>query len=289
MIQSPFFSTEGLTSTSANYLANKAKNYYTTLEDKLNHLCFFQTDMQIAGMDVTTVDNGTSKEIFDKIEQDIKDIAEAKSLIAWLREAIKERENFVHQVEVLNPKKYSEETGDIQPIEPNWEEPMSQKEYLNSLSIKDRQRYLTLETYAATIGQLIHPDGGLFEARKAFNEAIVKPFVVKENGRDTIIYSRTQNFRQKEVDDLFFKLQNKQREYQAEFNGMKHKMDLALEADRIKVETEFQAKLAEFKPLNKEFNSRFKIWKEDKMKEVQKLKIVIPNNLKEIYEKINSL
>lgn len=289
MIQSPFFSTEGLTQTSANYLANKAKNYYTTLEDKLNHLCFFQTDMQIAGMEVTTIDNGTSPETFNKIEQDIKDIAEAKSLIAWLREAIKERDNLIHQVEVLNPAKYSEETGDIKPEEPDWKEPMSQKEYLDTLSIKDRQRYLTLETYAATIGQFIHPNGSLSEARKHFNEAIVKPFVVKENGRDTIIYTRTQNFRQKEVDDLFFRLQNQQREYQAEFNGMKHKMDQVLEADNIRVETEYQAKLAEYKPLNREFNSRFKIWKENKMKEVQKLKIVIPNNLKDIYEKINSL
>ena len=40
-----FFGTNGITATSANHIANMAKEYYENLETKLQSLCFYNTEI----------------------------------------------------------------------------------------------------------------------------------------------------------------------------------------------------------------------------------------------------
>ena len=94
-----YFSDNGLTTTSANHLANKAKEYVAQLESELKNISFVKEEMQLLDSAVSRVTKtGCSDGELDKFEQKLNIIAKAKSLCAWLREAIKEKENLTDAI-----------------------------------------------------------------------------------------------------------------------------------------------------------------------------------------------
>ena len=88
-IRSPFFGEEGLTSTSANHIANIAKEYYQSLEAELDATNFIKEEIAIVGSIEKTETNTGTPDILNAVDENIKNIIAAKALIAWLREAIK--------------------------------------------------------------------------------------------------------------------------------------------------------------------------------------------------------
>jgi gamma-glutamyl:cysteine ligase YbdK (ATP-grasp superfamily) len=93
----------------------------------------------------------------------------------------------------------------------------------------------------------------------------------------------------KQVDETFFELQAKHREYQAALNSIKHKCELAIEQSQLDADTKYKADSAEYKAVYTELLGRFTEWKHQQTVAIQKLKIIIPDNLKQIYEKVSAL
>ena len=90
-----YFGEQGITSTSANNYANKAKEYVKKLTKELENIEFYSTFVNVIGNNASNSEClrvGQHKEYLDSLEDKIKDIAEANSLIARLREAIKAKE-----------------------------------------------------------------------------------------------------------------------------------------------------------------------------------------------------
>lgn len=285
-----FFAEEGLTSTSANHIANLAKEMYQESVNTLENLQFYDESLTLLGaVGSTPIKSGATPSQLEMIPMTIENIGLLKSLISWLREAIKARKRLVEEIEDTGLDEYCAMFGIERPVAPEQQEPITEDEYLGTLGIKERNAYYALEARCATLGQYIHPGGAIAAARKRLNDVIQNPNVVKENGRDTIIVNRSYSVLPGSVEDMFFKLQAKHREMQAQLNAIKHKMDIAIEQDTTRKNAAYTAAYNEYRNALKDLQNRFAEWKYQQTVELEKLKIVIPANLERIYETVRGM
>lgn len=291
-----FFKKEGeegvaLTSTSANHIANLAKEYIQSVETRLNNICFFNAEIALIGSvgGASTIQTGETSEVLNNLQSLLEGVAQAKSLIAWLREGIKAKESLMKGLQTTSLEDWREENGLTSPETPNRGHVLTEIEYYASLPIKERNRYYQLETEAAVLGKYIHPDGHLSDARKELKDKLQHPHKVDGRGRDALIYTYTPTVNVAEVDNVFFELQKKHREIQAQLNAMKYSCEQAINDSTNKVNTEYMIALQKYQAELKDTLGAFKTWKDEKSQEYSKLKIVIPHSLMGIYNTINSL
>lgn len=291
-----FFKKEGeegvaLTSTSANHIANLAKEYIQSVETRLNNICFFNAEIALIGSvgGANTIQTGETSEVLNNLQSLLEGVAQAKSLIAWLREGIKAKESLMRGLQAISLEDWREENGLTSPEAPNRGHVLTEIEYYASLPIKERNRYYQLETEAAVLGKYIHPDGHLSDARKELKDKLQHPHKVDGRGRDALIYTYTPTVNIAEVDNVFFELQKKHREIQAQLNAMKYSCEQAINDSTNKVNTEYMAASQKYQAELKDVLGAFKTWKDEKSQEYSKLKIVIPHSLMGIYNTINSL
>ena len=291
---SVFFKKEGeegvaLTSTSANHIANLAKEYIQGVEIQLNDIYFFNTEVALIGTTGNIIQVGKTSEVLNNLQSMLEEVAQAKSLIAWLREGIKAKENLLKGLKALSFADWCKENGIVKPEEPIYGDILTEEEYYASLPIKERNRYYQLETEAAVLGKYIHPDGNLSIARKELKDKVQHPHRVDGRGRDALIYTYTPTVEVEEVDTVFFELQKKHREIQAQLNAMKHSCEQAINESTNKVNSEYVINSQKYQAELRDLLGTFKEWEDKKSQEYSKLKIVIPNSLLGIYNTINSL
>lgn len=285
-----YFSENGLTSTSANHIANLAKEYYQTLETELDNIKLYDTKVALIGnSSPNLLSEGNTISFIESIEDKLLQISNAKSLIAWLREAIKAKDNLLRELRSMSLEEYCTMKGVLCPIRPEREDSLDEDTYLSKLSVKDRNRYFELQTKCAVIGKYIHPDGQFANARKDLKDKISNPNRVSGNGRDTLLYSYTPTVPKETVDTAFYKLQVKHREYQAELNGILHSMQQAIEKDNFEKNTAYMQQLAEYNNAVNTLHSEMKDYLEKEQSNISHLKIIIPNSLISIYNEINKL
>lgn len=284
--------TEGvkLSSTSANHIANLAKEYIQGVETQLNNVCFFNAEVSLVGSTGTSIiQTGGTSEVLNDLQSLLEGVAQAKSLIAWLREGIKAKENLMKDLQNTSLEDWCEENEMVKPEAPNYGHVLTEVEYYASLPIKERNRYYQLETEAAVFGKYIHPNGHLSDAREELKDKLQHPHEVDGKGRDALIYTYTPTVNVAEVDNVFFELQKKHREVQAQLNAMKYSCEQAINESTSKVNSEYMVASQKYQAELKDILGAFKTWKDAKSQEYSKLKIVIPNSLLGIYNTINSL
>ena len=291
-----FFKKEGeegvaLTSTSANHIANLAKEHIQSVETQLNNICFFNTEIALVGNigGASTIQIGKTPKVLNNLQSMLEEAAQAKSLIAWLREAIKAKENLMKSLQAVNFNTWCIKNGLTIPETPEYGHVLTEEEYYASLPIKERNRYYQLETEAAVFGKYIHPDGYLSNARKELKDKLQYPHKVDGKGRDALIYTYTPTVNEVDIDNVFFELQKKHREIQAQLNAMKYSCEQAINESTNKVNTEYMAASQKYQAETQDMLGAFKTWKDKKAQEYSKLKIIIPNSLLDIYNTINSL
>lgn len=289
MKNSAFFGEKGLTSTSANHIANLAKEYIQSAEMYLNNIVFYNTDMSLIGSDTKRLRTGNDLEVLQSIQTTILNIAKAKSLIAWLREAIKAKQNLIKSLENVKIENWATHFNITLPEKPIYNTPLTEEEYYDSLDIKERNMYYELETEAAAIGKYIHPNGSFACQRQKLKDITYNPNKTEGAGRDTIIYSYTPTLSINDVDETFFELQKIHREKQAQLNAMKHNCELALNESINKCNSDYTTALTEYKNEMDIISSKFAEWIQEEHQKYSNLKIVIPNSLLKIYKEINSL
>lgn len=285
-----FFGESGLTSTSANFVANMAKEYVSNLTSDLENIDFLCIEAQLIGTDNHHVlQRGADKEELQDIPNKLNIIAKAKSLIAWLREAIKARDNLVKETESVSIGDYCKMTGKDVPICPEKEDELTEEDLIGELSIKDRNRYFTLEAKCAVLGKYIHPSGAFALKRKELSDSIKHEHKIDGTGRDAIIRTYFPSVERQDVEDMFFKLQTEHRETQAEFNSIKFKIEKALTEDIIKKQEEYKVRYIAYKNTVLALEEELKEWKLREVQNISALKIIIPNDLKDIYDVISQL
>lgn len=278
-----FFGPQGLTAASANHIADMAKENYQAIEKRFSLMDFHKRTVALIGSSEETVlSYGTSREQFAGIQEDLNEVVDLKRLIAYLREAIKAKEALAEEADNIT----SEKLDSLLENQPVKEPELTEREVMDSWTIKERNRFLSLETKCAVIGKFIHLDGDYSAARSMYMERMAAPKSVEENGRDTLVYTYYPNVDATEVEALFFSLQAEHRSAQAELNGMKHDIEQTIAKDKAEKSGRWTAAhekwAADVALAREELNRE----RERKSKEVEALKIVIPDNLRQIYEKL---
>lgn len=280
-----FFGDKGLTATSANYIANLAKEAYEKLEAKLNTTSFIRETITVIGSTAETNVKLSQAGLITLAPDILKEICEYKSLIAWLREAIKEKENLFKANKLWVSDEYTEHIKN----RPQCEDYITEQDVIESWTVAEQEDYLSLETKCAVIGKYIHPNGPLSKAKTELSNRINKPVTTECSGRDTIIRRYYPECTEEEVNVLFFSLQKNHREYQARLNGIKHKIDMTIREDIQKKDEAYKKALQKFNNKANELLVADKLTREEKHKEIEALKIVIPNDLKSVYDKLTSM
>ena len=279
-----------LTSTSANYLANIAKESYMQLEGFISRVKFIQTDVKtLSGTTAYIISKGSSNEDLLCIEGILQRIALLKSFIAWLREAIKARTALTKEVQNTSNEEWAELLGIEFPQCPVAEHILTEDEYLASLNIKERNRYYELETLCAVYGKAVHVEGTITKARTEYKNALIKPVTIEGMGRDCTIYEYTPTVTQNVVEDTYFHLQDSYRSYQAELNGMKHSMEMTIQKSLEDVNAKFTSDMSEYRARMAEFNAQKQEMETKKLDEIRALKIIIPDKFVSLYDELTKL
>lgn len=287
-----FFATDGqgLTSTSANHVANLAKEMIRGLESSLASLTLFSTSVSLIGSETSDLltQGAQAGELAD-VQRKLHTVAKAKSLIAWLREAIKAKERLLKEAESMTNADYIKLKGLEEVKTPKSRHALTEDEYSASLSMNERNRYYELETLAAVLGKAIHPDGSFAEAREKLNTRLHQPRDVKGDGRDTLIYSYTPTVDPQAVEDLYFKLQKQYREAQSRLNVIKFECQKAVKASEVAAATIYANELDRFTEYNQRISAERTAYVKERVREIGDYKIIIPQSLQEIYDEVSHL
>ena len=271
----------GLTQTSANHLANVAKEMYEKLDAQLAAIRLQNRDYTLAaGGQVFRIENESAKEELLSVEPALKQIAQLKSFIAYLREGIKAKESLMSDLSRNKHLDKLVKEGHRELLAPDYPNRVSLEDVVASLSVEDQAHYFALEARSATYGQYIHPDGVIAKARKEFFKRKKNPAQVSGSGADAEINTYSTTFSAEEVDSTFFALQKMYRRSQAEFNKLKASLEeQAGSRTRKKLES-YQLECKEVKAKRDAAILEYE-------NGIKKLKIAIPESLKEVYEMVN--
>lgn len=282
-----YFSNEGLTSTSCNFIANQAKEYCQTVQEELDSTNFVNGTISLIGGEETTTEIGV--ESLEYMQKDLDTIVKAHSLIAWLREALKAKDNLSKEIKDKPLAIWCQENDKEYPQQPMYVNPINRDDVLATWTIKDRNRYLTLGAKVSTYGKFLHPNGVFALTRKGLKQAINNPVKYRENGRDTIIEKYSPSIDVDTVDKEFYRLQGEWRKAQAELNCYEHKIQLAIDKDTNEKNTKYQKEQSDYENKMKTLSSEFRAWKDLELQKIANLKIQIPHDLEDIYNKISNL
>lgn len=279
-----FFGEKGLTSTSANFVANLCKEGYKSLEQDINSVTFYTTTVKLLGSsDESVISEGKSSVAY--VEPYLGNIAKYKALIAWLREAISAKERLIKEAQSGDYEYY----GISVPDRPEKDEYITSDDVIASFSIKRRNRYYELEAYCATVGQYIHPDGIFARERTAFQEIIHKPNKVVGSGRDTLIYSMKASIPSSMVEDTFMALQQSYREAQAELNSIKHEIETIVNQDIATKNIAYENSAFAYKVAMQACDAELSRKRKEAVTAASNLKIIIPDSLKDVYDEVKEL
>ena len=296
-----FFGPVGLTSTSANHYCNLAKEISRNYTNYLENVQFYTTTVRVIGdSGEDNIRIGMKPSEVENIPEHIKTLSNLYSLIAFFREAIKERDRLIKESqEYTDPDAHAvldKEYMDIMTSKPKKAPYITAEEIIQGWSVGEQEKYLSLETAAATIGKYIHEDGAISKARRALIDKQSNTVKVNESGRDTIIYKYIPSVEQRDVDDMYFDLQVQQREMQAELNGMKKKIQDAIDTNTAQVDEEYRlAKIKWDADMDAWSRKQAMVEENDTKKrhelfeEVQALKIVVPKRLQAIFEALQNV
>ena len=286
-----FFGKYGLTSTSANHISNLAKEFIQQQQTLLDSIKLYDTTVRlISESSSAPYSRGMNEDEFRRIPQVLNEIAEATSLIAWLREALKAKDRLKEECRRYSLEEYCKDNSLEMPVQPEGYEEMSEDEYYGTLSIKERNRYYQLETIASVIGKFIHPNGPFGKARKDLMDKTNNPVSISGNGRDTVLFNYTPSITDNDVvEEVFFELQSQHRNAQAALNSIKFGCEKALQDYEAEQTARYNKEYAEYATAYRELNNMFQEYRLKRTKEIGNLKIIIPDSLKEIYDRISSL
>lgn len=292
-----YFGEEGLTSASANHLAALATVQAQELKAKLNSLRLYQKSIQVIDGNIETIVetvNNTLSEFVSTVHR----ICKLNSLVAWFREAVKERREALDNVANISVEEFCKMSG----RKPNEKPVMPQSPIINfqdiktildaGLSIKEYNRYLELNSTLAVFGDMIHEKGVLTLQKQKLDEIKHNPALVKESGRDTIITRYLiDDLGAIKIEKVYEELQAEYRKLQAEKNGIDAKWSKLSAEYQVNKNNEYKyfveeyrKKLEEYFADEKELNTQLAEWKKEETDRISSLKIVIPNALMDTYK-----
>ena len=294
-----FFGEDGITSTSANHIANLAKEAVRNCQEKLASVSFYEETISLIGnKEQTTVHNGLDIAGLLSLPKLVETISQAHSLIAFLREAIKEKERKMKEAQEWTDSDEDErlrkEGAELMLSKPVKEKYPTEEQIKQTWSVGEQEKFLSLEAEAAALGKFIHEDGFLSMARIDLMHKLENPSSVKLNGVDTIIHRFLPTVSINDVNEMYNGLQKRYRSVQAELNGMKKKVDDEISNRKMEIDAAYNAAVREYDMRSHHYEDKVRLYQDERemkrnelCKQIRDLKIVIPNRLRDIFDKLN--
>ncbi len=293
-----FTTEEGMTSTSAQHVSAMANVMVQDIKQHIMGLRLYEKSIRVIGDAEVTVE--TVNNTLPEIAESVKQICKANALIAWLREAVKEREQAQKYVSDMSLDDWMKKQGIEKPAIPQPPQmPRINFQDYNTildtgLTVKEYNRFVELNSALAVYGEMIHEKGLLTRQKSELARIMQNPTEVKESGRDTIIttYKVDVNI-SADIDNLYTELQSEYRKLQAEKNGIEAKFsNLAMDYQTRKND-EWKAAKAQYdrdlQKVNSELvgiQTQMQEWKKQRLEELAALKIIIPDALKPLYKEL---
>ena len=287
---SVFCGEQGLTETSANHIANLAKETLKKDEADIAAISFVHKQVSLINdktrADVSLgLDESECRSIAEKLEHVMK----VKSLIAWLREAIKEKKRLHDNVETEEYDAFLKEWSKTHEDKEKIEDALTEQTYVETLSIAERCKIFSLQTEAAIIGKAIHEKGALSKAREEMHNVKRAPSEIVKSGMNNLIYFYEPSLSEDVVDEVYFALQKKHRSIQAELNSYLYKQEEAIRQSQIEYSQKSAARAERKKNEDELMRHTWSELSKKRHREISSLKIIIPNQLRSIYEEIQNI
>lgn len=287
-----FFGTKGITSTSANHIANIAKEVMEESRALLENITFVNCNVGLISSDVSRLtEKGYDTDELGNIVLSINKVAECNALIAYLREAIKAKEEELAYIEGISTSKFLKIKG-IEIVDPRSSHSldfMTEDDAIALLSQQERVRYLILEATAAAIGNRIHPGKSFAEARRKLELKRKEPIKLVGSGSDALVYTYSPSADVDEVNETFMQLQSAHRTANKQLNSLKFKVKQIMDDHNLKAKREYAAQSEEYDRVIATYAKQAEAFIEEQKKELLELKIVIPSDFQKLFDELNSL
>lgn len=283
-----FFNDKGVTSTSANHIANKGKEMAKSEQAALDNINFVNTIAGLlSGGEPKTITTGITNTDFNSYRTILKKIGDLNAMTAWIREAIKAKNELINMSKCINLVDWAKENDIELPKIPDIKYDLTEADVMASWNVDKQAKYYNLEAYCSLVGKWIHPKGAFYEAKKSMDKAIQNPNKVEGSGRDAIVYSYTPSLLTDEVKIEFNHLSDELRSKEAEFNKMKKEIEDAIYNQKVEGESKFKVAYASYNAKMDELRKEFETWKVKLQKQMSELKIYLPENIKATFDSIS--
>ena len=287
-----FFGTKGITSTSANHIANIAKEVMEESRALLENITFVNCNVGLISSDVSRLtEKGYDTDELGNIVLSINKVAECNALIAYLREAIKAKEGELEYIEGISTSKFLKIKG-IEIVDPRSSHSldfMTEDDAIALLPQQERINYLVLEATAAAIGNRIHPGKSFAEARRKLELKRKEPIKLVGSGSDALVYTYSPSADVDEVNETFMQLQSAHRTANKQLNSLKFKVKQIMDDHNLKAKREYAAQSEEYDRIIATYAKQTEAFIEEQKKELLELKIVIPSDFQKLFDELNAL
>ncbi|MCQ2201342.1 MAG: hypothetical protein MJZ27_04575 [Bacteroidales bacterium] len=287
-MKSVFLTNEaGITSTSANYLANLAQEVIQEKKLELENTSFVDSRI-VTPLCPDGLDYEKANFDLNNISNKIREIARYNTFCAWMREAIKAKENALEDINNDSFDEWLERNNKIVDDRRKLEL-KEEQDFINELSVGERYTMLMTEAVAASFGKLIHQDSPVSNARKQLQYRKLHPTDVQGTGAELTLTRYSIAVDSNDVENMFLSLQNEQREAEKQLNSIKSRIKSNTDEYNINARKVYADILKERSDREKLLRNEFEKDKTERRAALNKMKILVPDALKDIYEHLNSL
>lgn len=292
-----FFENGFMTSTEAQNICNIAKEAVTNEHERLSAVSFYDTEIASIISPEAFIKTKISPNDISWISESLDKIGRYNALNAWLKEAIKAKEEAMDEVDIMDVTTLDFYEDYIKPEEPTiGYDSFDEEKVMSEWSADKLNRYYTLNSEAAVIGKYIHDSGAIAKARKDLVNKMANPSTVSGQGRETIVYKYIPSVDTEVVEGIYMSLLAKHRKLNAELNSLKAEIKETVNKKNIEASiafrdkhTEWEYKISEYYSLVKQRDAKINEYKISEKERISKLKINVPSSLMDTYKEIKAL
>ena len=292
-----FFENGFMTSTEAQNICNIAKEAVTNEHERLSAVSFYDTEIASIISPEAFIKTKISPNDISWISESLDKIGRYNALNAWLKEAIKAKEEAMDEVDIMDVTTLDFYEDYIKPVEPTiGYNSFDEEQVMSEWSADKLNRYYTLNSEAAVIGKYIHDSGAIAKARKDLVNKMTNPSTVSGQGRETIVFKYIPSVDTEVVEGIYMSLLAKHRKLNAELNSLKAEIKETINKKNIEASiafrdkhTEWEYKISEYYSLVKQRDAKINEYKISEKERISKLKINVPSSLMDTYKEIKAL
>ncbi len=291
-----FFENGFMTSTEAQNICNIAKEAVTNEHERLSAVSFYDTEIASIISPEAFIKTKISPNDINWISESLDKIGRYNALNAWLKEAIKAKEEAMDEVDIMDVTTLDFYEDYMKPEEPVICCDFDEEQIMSEWSANKLNRYYTLNSEAAVIGKYIHDSGAIAKARKDLVNKMANPSTVSGQGRETIVFKYIPSVDTKVVEGIYMSLLAKHRKLNAELNSLKAEIKETVNKKNIEASiafrdkhTEWEHKISEYYSLVKQRDAKINEYKISEKERISKLKINVPSSLMDTYKEIKAL